>query len=79
MSDGFDVSRNPAPGPDDVATQYMRDMRGAGEQPPSPASDDLRRSGQGGGRDADMGDGVVPTFAQPASTARTYRRSLFRR
>ncbi len=62
LSDGFDVSREPAPGPDDVAT----------------ASEDSCRSGQGGGREAEMSDGgIVPVLAQPASTAPTYRRSLF--
>jgi len=77
MSDGFDVSREPVPGPDDVATQYMRH---AGELPPSPASEDSCRSGQGGGREAEMSDGgIVPVLAQPSSTAPTYRRSLFRR
>lgn len=70
MSDGFDVLREAAPGPDDVATQYLRH---ADERPLSPASEGSCRSDQGGGRDAEMGDGcVLPVLTQPASTAPTY-------
>ncbi len=76
MSNGVDFPREAAPGPGDVATQSTRHV---GERPPSPASEDSCRSGQGGGHDSEMGDGcLVPLLAQPASTAPTYRRSLFR-
>lgn len=76
MSDGIDVPGEAANGRDDAAAQSTRH---AGE-PHNPAAETSYSSGQSGGSDADLGDGGIgPLLGQPASTAPSYRRSLFRR
>ncbi len=72
MSNGYNVPREAAPGPDDIGSQSLRY---AGEQAASAAPAVFCRSGQDGDRDAESG--LMPVLSQPASNAP--RRSLFRR